>query len=242
MDNSNNKNKSERWSKIVAAFMVLIIVEAIIYGGYLIRYLDRAEFLQVALGTPVICLVMMLVVYFCSTRSGEGGFGHESGAMRMNKEINDAGFPSVSIKGDVRNAASAWTFSLLLLALIVWRWEVDGNFVRKSLCVVCFGFLAIACFLIGWCVSRMKFIITFQSDRFIISRSIGLGAAKQMEFSYDECRAFRADRVQGSSNPVLSIDGCNGEHVTIKCNRKLADEICAYANKQIEQHRAKNQE
>ncbi len=242
MDDSNNKIKSEGRSKILAALMVLIFVEAFIYGGYLIRYFDRDEFLQVALGTPVICLVMMPVVYFSSKRNGKGSLGYERGTMRIKKEINDAGFHSVSIQGNMRNAVSAWFFSFLLLALIVWRWEVDGNIVRKSLCATFFGLLAIACFLIGWCVSRMKLIITFQNDNFIISRSMGLGAGKQMEFSYDKWHALRADPVQGSSNSALSIDGCNGEHVTIKCkiSRRLADEICAYANKQIEQDRGKN--
>ena len=184
MDDSNNKIKSEGRSKILAALMVLIFVEAIIYGGYLIRYFDRDEFLQVALGTPVICLVMMPVVYFSSKRNGKGSLGYERGTMRIKKEINDAGFYPVSIHGNMRNAVSAWFFSFLLLALIVWRWEVDGNIVRKSLGATFFGLLAIACFLIGWCVSRMKLIITFQNDKFIISRSMGLGAGKQMEFSY----------------------------------------------------------
>ena len=242
MDNSNNKIKSESRSKILATFMVLIIVEAIIYGGYLIRYFDRDEFLQVALGTPVICLVMMPVMYFSSKRNGMCSLGYERGTMRINKEINDAGFHSVSIQRNMRNAVSVWVVSFLLLTLIVWRWEVDGNIVRKSLCATFFGLLAIACFLIGWCVSRMKLSITFQHDKFVISRSMGLGVGKQMEFSYDKWNALRADPVQGSSNSALSIDGCNGEHVTIKCkiSRRLADEICAYANKQIEQDRGKN--
>lgn len=241
MDNSNNKIRSECRSKILATFMVLIIVEAIIYGGYLIRYFDCDEFLQVALGTPVICLVMMPVVYFSSKRNGKGGLEYEKDSKRVTRGINDEGFPFVLIKGDIRNALSAWVFSFLLLALIVWRWEVDGNIVRKLLCAIFFGLLAIACFLIGWCVSHMKLIITFQSGKFIISRSMGPGVGKQMEFSYDKWNALRADPVQGNSNSALSIDGCNGEHVTInyKIPQRLADEICAYASKQIEQYHGK---
>lgn len=242
MDNSNNKIKSEGRSKILATLMVLIIVEAIIYGGHLIRYFDRDEFLQVALGTLVICLVMMPIVYSSSKRNGKSSLGYERGAMLINKEINDAGFHSVSIQGNTRNAVSAWASSFLLLALVVWRWEVDGNIVRKSLCAIFFGLLAIACFLIGWCVSRMKLIITFQNDQFIIARSMGLGVGKRMEFSYEKWHSLRADPVQGNSTSFLSIDGCNGEHVTIKCKipRRLADEICAYASKQIEQYHGKN--
>ena len=242
MDNSNNKLKSESRSKILATFMVLIIVEAIIYSGYLIRYFDRAEFLQVALGTLVICFVLMPVVYFSSNRSGKGGLEYEKDSKRVTKGINDEGFPFVLIKGDIRNAVSAWAFSILLLALIVWRWEVDGNIVRKLLCAIFFGLLAIACFLIGWCVSHMKLIITFQSGKFIISRSTGLGVGKQMEFSYDKWHVLRAGPVQGNSTSVLSIAGCNGEHVTIKCKipQRLADEVCAYASKQIEQYHGGN--
>ena len=242
MDNSNNKIMSESWSKILATLMVLIIVEAIIYAGYLIRYLDRAEFMQVALGTLVICFVLMPVVYFSSKRNGKGSLEYEKDSKRVTKGINDEGFPFVLIRGEMRNTVSAWVSSFLLLALIAWRWEVDSNLVRKSLCAVFFGLIATACFLIGWCVYRMKITITFKSDKFIILRSIGLGAGEQMEFSYDKWHAFRADQVQGNLNSALSIDGCNGEHVTIKCNisRRLADEICACANKQIEQYHSKN--
>ena len=136
-------------------------------------------------------------VSFLLYRRGKGGLEYEKDSKRVTKGINDEGFPFVLIKGDIRNALSAWAFSFLLLALIVWRWEVDGNIVRKLLCAIFFGFWAIACFLIGWCVSHMKLIITFQSGKFIISRSIGLGLGKQMEFSYDKWHALRADPVQG---------------------------------------------
>lgn len=242
MDNLNDKIKPERWSKILATLMVLIIVEAIIYAGYLIRYLDRAEFMQVALGTLVICFVLMPVVYSSSKRNGKGSLEYEKDSKRVTKGINDEGFPFVLIRGEMRNAVSSWTVSFLLLALIVWRWEVDSNLARKALCAVFFGLLAAASFLIGWCVYRMKIIITFKSDRFNISRSIGLGTGEQMEFSYSKWPVLCADHIQENSNSTLSIVGSNGEHIMIKCkvSQRLADEICAYANNQIEQCRGKN--
>lgn len=121
----------------------------------------------------------------------------ESSRVQMSMMVDDNGIPSLELKGETRNAVSAWLFSFILAVIIVWRWGVDGNITRKLLCLSFFGLISIVCFLIGWCVYRMKMVIAFKRDKFVIYKTIGIGKGKQMDFSYNKGYKFYVEQMQG---------------------------------------------
>lgn len=229
MDNSSDNMKPGIKMKFLAFVLILIIVETIIYGAYLLDYFKWGEFVQVALGVPLICSVLMPIACNAAKRNEKESLESMEHLVRSDKE--DGAF---SIKGDGRAALSGLFLSLALVALIVWRWEVDCSLVRKSLCAAFFGFIAVGCALLSWCFYHMKFSVTFHQDRFIVTRSIGRHFVKQMEFLKNEWCRFRVDQnPNGKGAYALVVEGDEGRCVTILCriSKAAGDEICSYANR-----------
>lgn len=222
--------------KFMAWGLILIIVETIIYGAYLFNYFDWGEFVQVALGVLLICSVMIPIVCNAARRNEKESLEGIKNLVRYDKGNGESAVCTFSFNGDVRAAFSGLLFSLLLGALIVWRWEVDCNFVRKTLCATFFGFIAIGCAVLSWCLYHMKFSISFHQDRFILTRSIGRHVVKQMEFLNNDWYRFRVvQNPDGRGVDALVVEGDEGRRVTIlsRISKVAADEICAYANRWI---------
>lgn len=237
MDNLSNSMKPGIKMKFLALGLILIIVETIICGAYICNYFDLVEFVQVALGVLLIYSVMIPIVCNAARRNENESLEGMRSLVRCDKENGEDGVCTFSISGDVRVAFSGLLFSLLLVALVVWRWEVDCSFVRKLLCATFFGFIAIGCALLGWCVCWMRLSITFNRDRLIVIRSIGRHVVKQMEFLNNEWCRFRVDPGQnGKGVDALVVEGDGGRRVMILCriSKVAADEICTYANQWIE--------
>lgn len=230
MDNLSDKTKTGIKMKLLALVLILIIVETIIYGAYLFDYFDWAEFVQVAFGVLLICSVMIPIACNAAKRVEKESLECMKNLVRWD------GVCTFSINGDGRAAFSGLLFSLLLAVLIVWRWEVDCSLVRKSLCAIFFGFIAIGCALLSWCIYHMKLSITFYRDRFIVTRSVGRHVVKQLEFLNNEWYRFRVNQSpNGKGVDALVVEGDEGRRVTIFCRitKVAADEICAYANRWI---------
>lgn len=189
--------------KFMAWGLILIIVETIIYGAYLFNYFDWGEFVQVALGVFLICSVMIPIACNAARRNEKESLEGIKNLVRYDKGNGESAVCTFSINGDGRAVFSGLLFSLLLGALIVWRWEVDSNFVRKTLCATFFGFIAIGCAVLSWCLYHMKFSISFHQDRFILTRSIGRHVVKQMEFLNNDWYRFRV--VQNPDGRALML-------------------------------------
>lgn len=236
MDNLSDNMKTKIKVKFMAMGLILIIVEAIMYGAYLFSYFDWREFVQVALGVLLICSVMIPIACNAARRNEKESPESIKNLVRYDKGNGEAAVCTFSFNGDVRAAFPGLLFSLLLGALIVWRWEVDCNFVRKTLCATFFGFIAIGCAVLSWCLYHMKFSISFRQDRFIVTRSIGRRIVKQMEFLDNEWCCFRVNQNPNcKGGDALVVEGDEGRRVTILCriSKVAADEICAYANRWI---------
>ena len=230
MDNLSDNTKPGIKMKFLALGLILIIVETIIYGAYLFDYFDWAEFVQVAFGVLLICSVMIPIACNAAKRVEKESLECMKNLVRWD------GVCTFSINGDGRAAFSGLLFSLLLGALIVWRWEVDCNFVRKTLCATFFGFIAIGCAVLSWCLCHMKFSISFHQDRFIVTRSVGRHVVKQMEFlNNDWYRLGVVQNLDGKGVDALVVEGYEGRRVTIlsRISKVAADEICAYATRWI---------
>jgi hypothetical protein len=106
-------------------------------------------------------LFLMTVVFFRHNKKKYDK--SEANGLQMCSMVDDNANPSLELKGETRNAVSAWLFSFILAVIIVWRWGVDDNITRKLLCSLFFGLISIIYFLIGCCVYRMKIVITFKT-------------------------------------------------------------------------------
>lgn len=239
MEHSKVKNGLK--STILTSLITVIVVEGVLLAGYLFHCSNQLEYKQCALGILIMYIFLMTVVCFKHNKKKHDK--SEANRLQMCRMVDDNGNPSLELKGEMHSALSAWLFSFVLAVIIVWRWEVDDNITRKILCALFFGFISIVCFLIGWCVYRMKIVITFKRDKFAIFKSIGICKGKQMDFSYHKEYKFYVKQVQGRETiNVFYVQGNDGISTTIntKLSAELANSLCTYANEQIDNYNKQN--
>jgi hypothetical protein len=233
MEHSKVKNRLK--STILTSLITVIVVEGGVLAGYLFHSSNQLEYKQFALGILIRFLFLMTVVCFKLNKKKQ--YKSEVKGLQISRMVDDNGTPYLELKGGMHTALSAWLFSFILAIIIVWRLGVDDNITRKLLCLSFFGTLSIFCFLIGWCISRMRLVITFGSDKFVVFKTIGIGDGKQMNFSYNKGYKFYVKQMQGREGiNDIYIRGNDGISTPIKCklSQELANSVCAYANEQID--------
>lgn len=240
MDNSNKASSPTFVEKIIAIVGLLAIIELLLFAGKIFGSISPREYGLFAVALPVIIVIGILPL-LCKCQAPIDKRVEKR--YRITHGLNAERFPYLSIRGMLRNAIPAWLLSILLVALIVWRLEVDSVFFRKILCAVFFGMISVIWFLVGVALCRMRTIITFRQDRFCILRTRGLGDCVEKDFAYDAWRELRPSQSQESDVSVLTLIGFEGDFELLKCrvSKSQADEICAYVNEQISTHQANHE-
>ena len=235
--NSNKPRPPTFTEKLIAIFMVLAIIELVLFASKVFGYISAKEYDLFSVALPIIIPIGLSPLLCrrlkpCDKRMNKW--------YRIEHGLNAELLPYLSIRGTPRNALPAWLLSTVLIAVIIWRIDVDSILVRKVLCATILGLVSVVCGFIGVVICRMRITITFKRDKFCVFRSNGLGGRRQKEFAYEEWCELRPSRRQGQDVSVFTLVGVKGDCEILNCivpnSQALA--ICAYVNGQISNHQA----